>query len=368
MQLDGSLGRLAVEGISVGVTPLGGMLAGLEIERDGRRIAPLHRAPWVGQGEEMPAEAAPHLDVLEGDFFCAPFGRTDEDGVPAHGWPANGDWRTLGTETAADGALTGRWELAQKVRGAGVVKEITLRPGHPVVYQRHTLSGGEGAVPVAHHAMIRVPGGARLSFSDKDFGATPTTPQESDPARGRSLLAYPQRFDGLDDVGLADGSRLDARGYPWAEGQEDFLTLFDPADAAIGWSAAVAAEDGFVFFALKDAGVLCQTSLWMSNGGRSYAPWSSRHRAVLGIEEATAHFGDGRLASAAPNALSAAGYRTALPLGGELVVRYALGAIPVPAGWREVAVIELDDGGLTLADVGGGTVRLRFDAGFFDGC
>ena len=360
--------RLVAEGIAVGVTPLGGMLAGLEIERDGRRIAPLHRAPWVGQGEAMPAGAAPHLAMLEGDFFCAPFGRTDEEGVPAHGWPANGDWRAQGVETGADGAVTGRWTLDQAVRGARVVKELTLRPGHPVVYQRHLLSGGEGAVPVAHHAMIRVPGGARISFSDKDFGATPSTPQERDPARGRSLLAYPQRFDGLGDVGLADGSRVDARRYPWADGHEDFLTLFDPPDAGIGWSAAAAAADGFVFFAVKDASALCQTSLWMSNGGRSYAPWSSRHRAVLGIEEATAHFGDGRIVSAAANALSAAGYRTALALGGEVVVRYALGAIPVPEGWREVADVAVGEGGLRLADAGGGVVRVPFDGGFLDGC
>ena len=62
-----------------------------------------------------------------------------------------------------------------------------------------------------------------------------------------------------------------------------------------------------------------------------------------------------------------AGYRTALPLGGERVVRYALGAIPVPDGWREVADIALGDGALTLADIGGGTARVPFDAGFLDG-
>ena len=358
--------RLAAEGISVGVTALGGMLAGLVIERDGRRIAPLHRAPWVDEDAAMPPEAAPHLGVLEGDFFCAPFGRTDEEGVPAHGWPANGDWRTAAVETAADGAVTGRFLLEQTVRGARVAKEITLRPGHPVVYQRHVLTGGEGRIPVAHHAMIRVPGGARLSFSAKDFGATPSTPLESDPARGRSLLAYPQRFDGLADVARADGARVDAHAYPWAADHEDFLTLFDPPDARLGWSAAVAAADGFVFFAVKDAAALCQTSLWMSNGGRDYAPWSSRHRAVLGIEESTTHFGDGRLASAGANALSAAGYRTALALGGALAVRYALGAIPLPDGWTEIAGIAPGDGTLTLADVGGGTLSLPFDTRFFD--
>lgn len=356
--------RLSVEGISLAIEPSGGMLANLVISRDGRRIAPLHRAPWVDRPDEVPADAAPHLAVLEGDFFCAPFGRTDDPAVPAHGWPANGHWQLGGIDVEDGGAKTGRFELAERVSGAAVTKEITIRPGHPVVYQRHILRGGSGRIPIAHHAMIRVPGGARLSFSPKDFGATPTTPQESDPARGRSLLAYPQRFASLGDVGLADGGRADLRRYPWAEGQEDFLTLFDPPAARIGWSAAVAAADGFVFFAVRDAHILPQTSLWMSNGGRSYAPWSSRHLAVLGIEEACAHFGDGPRVSGGENDLTREGYRTSVELGGRLDVRYALGAIPAPAGWSEVAELTIGEAGLTLADVGGDSATVPFDAGF----
>jgi hypothetical protein len=356
--------RISAEGISVGVTPACGMLEGLTIERGGKRIQPLHRAPWVGVAGEVPHDAAPHLAVLEGDFFCAPFSRTDDPGVPAHGWPANGSWRELVSTTAADGSATARFELAEKVHGATVRKEITLRPGHPVVYQRHLLSGGSGAIPLAHHAMIHVPGGARLSFSPKDFGATPDTPQETDPARGVSLIGRGKRFASLAEVPLADGSTRDMRSYPWADGQEDFLSLVDPKDARTGWSAAVAARDGFVFFAVKDAQLLTQTSLWMSNGGRFYAPWSSRHLAVLGIEESTTHFGDGRLAATAANSLTRDGYRTAVDLGGEVVIRYALGAIPHPDGWSEIADITLGDGTLTLTDVGGGSETVPFDTAF----
>lgn len=365
------MARLSTNGISVDVTPLGGMLSGLEIVRDGHRIRPLHRAPWVGSHEAMPEGAAPHLAVLEGDFFCAPFGATDEPGVPAHGWPANGHWRQAAAERAGDGAVTGVWQLDEAVRGARVEKRVTLRPSHPLVYQEHRLSGGEGAVPIAHHAMIRVPGGARLSFSPKDFGETPGQGLETDPARGRGLLAYPQRFAGLDAVALAAGGSVDARTYPFADGHEDFLTLFDPPDATVGWSAAVVAPDpearegGFVFFAVKDAGLLPQTSLWMSNGGRDYPPWDGRHRAVLGIEESCSLFGDGRLAAAAPNRLSAEGYRTAVPLGGEVAVRYALGAVPLPEGWSEVAEILFAEAALTLVDVSGARLALPFDGGFF---
>jgi hypothetical protein len=245
-----------------------------------------------------------------------------------------------------------------------VRKEITLRPGHPVVYQRHTLTGGSGAVPIAHHAMLHVPGGARLSFSPKDFGATPEIPQETDPTRGRSILKSPQRFASLAEVALADGSTRDMRIYPWAKGHEDFLSLIDPKDAVTGWSAAVAARDGFVFFAVKDARILTQTSLWMSNGGRFFPPWNSRHTAVLGIEETTTYFGNGRLVSAGENDLSREGYRTAVELGPEVVVRYALGAIPVPDGWTEIADVKIGDGTLTLTDVGGGTETVPFDSAF----
>lgn len=357
--------RLSVDGISLAIERHGGMLADLVIERDGRRLTPLHRAPWVGDADEVPQDAPPHLAVLEGDFFCAPFGRTDDPAIPPHGWPANGHWQLDGIDIDSDGARTGRFELVERVARAVVSKEVTIRPGHPVVYQRHLLRGGSGRIPIAHHAMIRVPGGARLSFSPKDFGATPTTPQESDPARGRSLLAYPQRFGSLGDVALADGARRDLRRYPWAEGQEDFLTLMDPADARFGWSAAVAKVDGFVFFAVKDASVLCQTSLWMSNGGRSYAPWSSRHTAVLGIEETCAHFGDGPGVSGGDNDLTREGYRTSVALGGRVDVRYALGAIPVPDGWSEVTDIVPGRDDLVLHDVSGRNVSVPFDPYFF---
>ena len=360
--------QLAADGIAVTFNPQGGMLDRVVITSGGRTIAPLHRAPWLDTPDDVPADAAPHLKGLAGDFFCAPFGKADVEPAPAHGWAANGVWSLRESRTAADGGLTAAFDLDHTILGATLAKEIILRPGHPVVYQRHVFKGGRGAVPVAHHAMIHVPGGARLSFSKKDFGATPATPQESDPARGRSILAHPQRFVGLSALKLADGRTVDARTYPFASDHEDFLTLFDPPEVAIGWSAALAKADGFLFFAVKDARMLPQTSLWMSNGGRSYAPWLSRHRAVLGIEESCTHFGDGHRLSAAPNDLTRAGYRTAVTLSPEkpTVVRYALGAIPADLSWTEVADIAVGAGRLTITDVSGASETVPFHSAFFD--
>ncbi|HMN88063.1 MAG TPA: hypothetical protein PKA74_19065, partial [Bauldia sp.] len=351
---------LAVPGIAVRFNPNGGMLDRVAIPAGGRTIEPLHRAPWLDTPEDVPADAAPHLRWLAGDFFCAPFAKPDVEPAPAHGWAANGVWAPRGRATAADGALTATFELDHAILGGTLAKDIVLRPGHPVVYQRHVFTGGTGGIPIAHHAMIRVPGGARLSFSAKDFGGTPTTPQESVPERGRSILAYPQRFDDLSAVKLAGGGTVDARAYPYGNAHEDFLTLFDPPAAEIGWSAALAKADGFLFFAVKDARLLPQTSLWMSDGGRHYAPWLSRHTAVLGIEESCTHYGDGHRLSAAENDLSRAGYRPAVTLSPEepTVVRYALGAIPADPAWSVVADIALADGALVITDAGGATARV----------
>jgi len=361
--------HIAADGIAVTFNPQGGMLDRVTVTTGGRTIAPLHRAPWLDTPADVPADDPPHLRWLAGDFFCAPFGKADLDPAPAHGWAANGVWSLRERHGLADGGVAATFELDHRILGATLTKEIVVRPGQPVVYQRHVFTGGEGAVPVAHHAMIRVPGGARLSFSKKDFGGTPATGLEPDPARGRSLLAYPQRFGDLSAVKRADGRTVDARTYPFMEAHEDFVTLFDPPAAAIGWSAALAKADGFLFFAVKDARMLPQTSLWMSNGGRSYAPWLSRHTAVLGIEESCTHYGDGHRLSAAPNDLSKAGYRTAVTLTPErpTVVRYALGAIPADPAWSEVTDIALGTGELVLTDAGGATARVPFDTAFFGG-
>jgi hypothetical protein len=50
--------------------------------------------------------------------------------------------------------------------------------------------------------------------------------------------------------------------------------------------------------------------LWISNRGRAYAPWNSRHVA-LGVEPINAAFDLGPAVSSAPNPISATGTATA---------------------------------------------------------
>jgi hypothetical protein len=345
---------IAADGIAVAFDPTGGVIDDVIITCErGAQLRPLHKAPWTSDRDALPQSIPLIEQKLAGDFFCAPFAVSRPD-VPLHGWTANGDWQRV--NCTKPGASVGLYNLRQQVEGARVTKEIKLRPGHPVVYQTHTLFGGTGHIPVAHHAMLHVPGGARLSFSEKSSGRTGLSAPETDPDKGRSILAYPQGFASLTSVRRSDGTFTDATFYPFSENHEDVVVLTEKPGAPIGWSAAVAARDGFVFFGVKDAFMLPQTVLWMSDGGRYYEPWRGRHTAVIGIEEAAVGF---HLPENAflPTGVDLAPGRTA-------TLRYAFGAMPVPDGWTRVADITVSQGHITLTDASGDSRALPFDTEF----
>jgi hypothetical protein len=355
--------EFGVDAVQVVFNPAGGHLHDVVMRWNGREIRPLHRAPWIDSGEALPDDIPLGLRNLAGDFFCAPFADSDIDGAPGHGWTANGHWDFDGIDQDS-GGVTARFTLQEKVFGATVRKAVTLRQGQPIVYQRHVFEGGAGALPMAHHAMVRAPGGAALSFSPKAFGTTPPTPVEPDAARGRSVLAYPQRFAGLDALRLADGRTVDASRYPFADSHEDIVLLAEAPGSPLGWSAALAAREGFLFFGLKDPRRLPFTMLWMSNGGRDYPPFSGRHRHVLGIEEGCMYLHLGHRASMQPNPLTAEGYSTAIALdpAGRVEIAYAFGAVPAEPGWDRVEAISHGPAGLDLRISGGPAVALPFEA------
>jgi hypothetical protein len=358
--------RLAAKGIELTLDLAGGHIRSLKITAGGRTVEPFHTAPWVddpGVTEDPTIPA--NLKFLSVDFFCAPFAASDVEPAPGHGWPANSPWRPAGEDRLADG-ITARFALERRVMGATLVKEITLRDNHPFAYQRHVFTGGTGAVSVASHAMTRFSGTGRLSFSPKAFGDLPSMQQEPDPARGRSVFAHPARFDDLSRLPLADGSFVDVHRYPVATGHEDFAMLVEAPGSRFGWAAAVRTNEKDMALSLKNPKDFPVTFLWFSNGGRYYAPWSSRHLGVLGIEEGRAWSAYGHAASVAPNPLSDAGIPTSLTLlpDGSVAVRHAIGGAPVPPGWEAVAAVDTLPGTLRLTGDGGATVDYPFDDRF----
>ena len=103
--------RIAADGITLAFNPDGGVIDDLVIEpAGGTPLRPLHKAPWVRDGEALPDHVAPVERRLAGDFFCAPFGGGSAE-VPIHGWAANGTWESQGANTAAGGTVTATYRL-----------------------------------------------------------------------------------------------------------------------------------------------------------------------------------------------------------------------------------------------------------------
>lgn len=359
---------VAAEGIEVVLDLQVGHIRSLRIEQGGRRLEPLHTAPWVEDAAITADESIdPGLRWLSGDFLCAPFATSDVEPAPAHGWPANSPWRLLGVERSGD-TVTARYELERKVLGARVTKTFSLRDVHPFLYQSHSFAGGEGRLPVANHAITRFgPRGGSLAFSPKRFGETLNTPVEADPTVGRVALAYPVRFDSAMAVPKADGGVADLTRYPLAERHEDFAMLAEAAGNEIGWAAALRFDTEDIFLSLKNAAELPVTMLWFSNGGRDYKPWNGRHVGVLGVEEGCSYAAHGHRASIAENPLSAAGIPTALDLqpDGEVSVRNVIGGAAVP-GWKAVTGLEVGEGCLRVSG-DGGVLEVQFDIEFLKG-
>jgi hypothetical protein len=347
--------------VQVGVTEEAGHLDPVRFDTDGGVFQPMHVAPWAD--EALGPEVPPVVRVLRGDFLCAPFGPSDllPDEQRVHGATASARW----TRVSADKHDL-ELELESRVMGARIRKHVHVRPGHAVVYQEHVFEGGSGALPVGHHAMLRVPERVHLGFSSWIWAGTGPEPLEPDPALGRSLLAYPQEITDLSQARLAAGGAADLSRYPTLEGHEDLLLLAADPKLPFAWSAATAPKVGWVWFAIKSPRSLASTILWMSHGGRHYPPWSGRHTHVLGIEEVTAYFNLGHRASAAPNPLSRRGIPTVITLKprGRVSLRYALGLAPVPSDFTRVRTIEPAPGGVALVDEGGRSIHAAMDLDF----
>ncbi|TRC95205.1 hypothetical protein FJV76_27205 [Mesorhizobium sp. WSM4303] len=351
---------IKAKGISVTVDLTVGHIADMTVDSDGRQLKALHRAPWVDAGETLPPDLPEGTVRLSGDFLCAPFSASDIEAAPLHGWPANSGWDVVSNEATSDG-WRAVFRLRRTVMGATVDKIFTLRDGHPFLYQEHVFSGGSGAVSAAHHPMTAMRDGGRLAFSPKRFAATLDTPLEPDPARGRFKLAYPARSADLTRFPAAGGGTLDLTDYRMEDQREDFITMVEADHGGPGWTALARRAEQDLVLVLKNPAELPVTMLWFSNGGRDYAPWSGRHRGVLGIEDGRAAVG--HAASIGDNWLKREGVATAFALGGEVSFRHVIGALR-QAGGEPPRDIATADGHMRVTAADGSTRDVAFDSDF----
>ncbi|GAB4181784.1 MAG: hypothetical protein Fur0032_22920 [Terrimicrobiaceae bacterium] len=353
--------------VSLAVTRDGGHLAPVEFAAGNRVISPLHIAPWAGERDIR--GTLPLLRVLRGDFFCMPFGgnarKWRKEQHPAHGETANSRWAFRSQSGDAN------WQhihlhLDTSIRKTGVDKILSLRRGDLAIYSRHLITGGRGPMPVGHHVMLSLAGHeALISLAPFSRGQVYPGEFENPALGGYSSLKPGAMFRTLEKVPLAAGGYADLSRYPAREGFED-LVMVTTKPARIGWSAVTVVDEGYVWFSLKDPSVLASTVLWHSNGGRHYAPWNGRHRGVIGIEEVTSFFHEGLAESAAPNALTAAGYPSALQLdpARPLEVNTIMGVVPVPKGFGRVTSIKETPGGIRISSSKEKSVIAPCDTGF----
>ncbi len=350
------------------VTATGGHLAPVIFDRKHRRIQPYSVSPWC----EEKVDTIPILKVLRGDFFCLPFGGNTVpfrgERHPVHGETANRRWRFENLDRAA-GRATLHLSMKPTVRRGRVDKRITLVDGHNAVYCQHIVTGMSGPMNFGHHATLTFPdrpGSGVLTHSPIQFGMTPPDAPENPATFGYSILKPGAKFSQLKRVPTMTGGWADLSRYPARRGFEDIALLATKQVNPFAWIAVTFPAEGYVWFALKDPGVLRQTLLWHSNGGRHYAPWNSRHLNVLGIEDLTSFFAYGLAESARPNQLTKLGLQTCLNLTPKkpLIVNYIMAVAIVPRGFKDTQRIEPARNGVKLIASTGKFVTVPLHSGF----
>lgn len=281
---DRSLVHFKSKFVSTGLFLTGGTLKAPEFHMDGGVFAPLHVAPWINSPDE---EVEGRLGNLQGDFFCCPFGAnlTPVDGVqhPLHGFCCHEPWEALESDD-----LRGLFRFTKG--DVTIEKELWLGSDHPALYQRHTLKG-KGKAVYGHHAMLQTFGkNVRWWTSRFHHGQVFPGIFEGPETQGRQALAPGGQFTRLDWV-PGEGRCYDISRRPHAPGCEDLCQIFQIPERRVAWHAALfPGEPDRLWVSVKAIDTLPATVIWMSEGGRDYAPWNGRHKGVLALEETCSHF------------------------------------------------------------------------------
>lgn len=329
-------------------------------------ISPYAIAPWAE--EPLPSGTPSVIASLRGDWFCSAFGANAEPDVPRrlplHGETANAAWQLLETGETTAGCWL-RLGVDLPLQGGRCQGTTALLHNHPVIYQRHDLTGLTGPCSPGHHATLGLPnveGVGRLSFSRLAMALTWSEPIERPENRGYSCLKSGVELKDLRAAPCSDGSTTDLLRYPARRGYEDIALLCADPSVPLAWSAVAVPHRGFAWFALRSPQQLASTLLWFSNGGRHYLPWSGRHLNVLGVEDITAFFHVGLNGSCRTNLLNERGISTCLKpdAAGRVSIPYIQGVARIPREFDEVRDIEPqpDRGAILLRAQSGAVVEV----------
>ncbi len=363
--------RLASDRVKAYVTQAGGHIGPVTFKLGRRSIEPLSVAPWAK--EKIGPKQPPIIQVLRGDFFCLPFGGNSvpfkNERHPVHGETANRKWKLESLDTD-QGRTCMHLSMQTRIRPGRVDKKLCLMRGQPSIYSQHIVSGMSGPMDFGHHAMVRFPdepASGIISTSRFVYGQVFPGQLEDPEIGGYSALKGGAEFTSLDSVPTANGQVADLTRYPARRGFEDLVMIVSDPDLPLAWSAVTFPKQRYLWLAVKDPKVLRSTIFWLSNAGRHYAPWSGRHRNVLGIEEVTANFHYGLAESAADNPLVRRGIPTVAELNPArpLVVNYIMVVAEIPSGFdRVISVAPASAGGVTVQSASGQSIAVPIDLDF----
>lgn len=350
--------------VEVGVLEECGHLFPVRFFFDKNVIEPMHVAPWAN--EELDDSVPSILKNLRCDFFCAPFGASDflQDEIRAHGTSANDSWELI---KKSDQSV--KLELTKKISGASLTKEITIIENETVIYQKHTFVGGSGKIPIGHHAMLKIPTKAFISFSDFIYGGTPPQIVEPNPDLGRSILKYPQKFSDLSTVERFDNEKINISTYPFDQNHEDLFMVISKKQIPFCWSAVSCPDAGWLWYSIKNINILPNTVVWLSNGGRYYPPFSSRHKNVIGVEETCSFYHLGHKASIENNFLNEKGLKTYIELKENNIfeIPYLFGTVEIPSNFGKVKSINEFDNGIQIFDDKKNKIYTKVNLNFIKG-
>ena len=329
--------------VQLAMTREGGHLGPLSFYSNTKRpLEPYYISPWQEEGLDIDMEV---LKPLRGDFFCMPFGanplpRGKKDRYIPHGETATGAWEAA--DAGRRGGLTwARFEMETSVRKGRVIKELSLVDGQNVLYQRHTIQGNSGKMPLGHHATLRGDlGELKIRCSPIQFGITNpyTVPLFHDVDEYYSL-APGEVFSSLEKVPTVwkNPARSDCSIFPRREGFVDILQIFQKESPRPGWLTAMNRSAGYLWFSLKDIRLLPSTVFWMENRGRHGSPWSGRN-CCLGLEDVCGYFAEGLTQSIRDNPLSRRGIPTFHTLSARtpFSVSYIQGAVRIGRSFDEL--------------------------------
>ncbi|MFM0121660.1 hypothetical protein P0D73_22680 [Paraburkholderia sp. RL18-101-BIB-B] len=275
------------------IQALGGMLGPVRFELGGgQSISPLHVAPW-GDDARWPGL----MRALRGEWPCLPFGTVHcPSGLSQgfeplnssddwnHGYGSNHLWQLV--EQTSD-MLRLRIDYPENGEIESLERVIKANPDAPILDVSLTVRvRREVVLPVAHHPTFAVP------LEGVEILGCPHQAIHSYPAPvepGVSKVLPDRTATSLSALPTGTGS-LDVTLLPLTVATEEILQIAGCQPPFVLRYAASGAD------VLLDWNVeeLPDALLWISNGGRTNAPWCGRNFA-LGVEPANSFFDLGRV-------------------------------------------------------------------------